>query len=322
MPDITSQLQTLFADRLKEHEPLAKHVQFRIGGPARWLVDVRTVRELQEAIGVADAAGVPWFVMGGGSNTLPSDEGFSGLVLKLAMRQHRIEGTAVTAEAGVISVALARATVEAGLQGFEWAISLPGTIGGAVRGNAGCFGGEMKDVVESATLLRKGAIVEVPAAELRFGYRESALKCSRDIVLSASLRLSVTSDPAALKTKMEGILAKRKASQPLQPGSAGCAFKNYDVRDTDEFERLARDADVPEAMRASGRLAAGWIVEQLDLKGTRIGGAKISREHGNFILNTGTATASDIVQLIALVKTRARNRFGITLEEEVQYVGF
>jgi UDP-N-acetylmuramate dehydrogenase len=321
MTDITGSLKIIFGPRLKENEPMAKYTNFRIGGAARWLAEARSEDEIRGALRVAKENGVPVFVLGGGSNTLANDKGFDGLVVKVAMRATRIEGTRVHAEAGVLSAGLARTTGEAGLAGLEWAISLPGTVGGGVRGNAGCYGGEMGDRLVSARVLRDGQIVEMSKADFQFAYRESALKHSQDIVLSADFELE-PGDPKELKTKMEGFLAKRKASQPLYAGSAGCIFKNYEVKDEAELSRLKQEADIPEAMLADKRISAGWIIDQLDLKGKTVGGAQISPEHGNFVINTGNATASDVVQLIAIVKTAARDRFGIQLQEEVQYLGF
>jgi len=306
---------------LKENEPLSKHTNFRIGGNARWFVEVRSEDELREAIAFAAEKGLGFRVMGGGSNTLANDEGFAGVVIQMAMRKIAIDGTTVVAESGAISAMVARQSADAGLKGMEWAISLPGTIGGAVRGNAGCFGGEMGDVVSSIRVLRDGQTVDVSSDELHFSYRESAIKHSSDIVLSATMELQ-PGDRDALRAKLDETLAKRKASQPLYGGSAGCVFKNFDATD-EELQRLETKGDIlTHEMKSSRRISAGWIIDKLGLKGTRIGDAKISEEHGNFIVNLGAATASDVVQLIALVKTRARNEFGIQLQEEVQYLGF
>lgn len=306
---------------LKENEPLSKHTNFRIGGPARWFGEARSREEFDELVRFAAEKGVPWHVIGGGSNTLASDEGFPGVVIQMAIRGVTIDGTTVVAEAGAMSAAVARQTADAGLQGMEWAISLPGTVGGAARGNAGCFGGEMKDVVRSVTVVCNGEVVERPTADLHFGYRESAIKHSQDVILSVTMELK-PGDREALLKKLDDTLARRKASQPLYAGSAGCMFKNYDATEED-LQRLAKEYDVlPPEMLASRRVSAGWLIDKLGLKGTRIGNAQISPEHGNFIMNLGNATASDVVQVVALVKTRARNQVGIQLQEEVQYLGF
>lgn len=314
-------LREIFGDRAKEHEPLAKHLNFRIGGPARWFVEVRTIEELQHVLSVAKSEDVDTFVLGGGSNTLASDDGFDGLVIKLALRSFQIDGTTVVADAGMISAALARETAKAGLAGFTWAISLPGTIGGAARGNAGCFGGEMVDTVTKVEVLRDGQITEVSAEEMQFGYRESAVKHNDDIVLRVWMELT-PGDPQELMEQLKTTVESRKKTQPLYAGSAGCIFKNFEYEEDSEIEKLKSAVAIPEGMLVAKRISAGWLIDQADLKGTRIGDASISEEHGNFLINHGKVTADEIVQLIALVKTRIRDQFGIQLQEEVQYVGF
>ncbi len=318
---VTNELREIFGDRLKLNEPLARHLNMKLGGPATWFCEVRRVEELRDAIRILKRhEHYPWFVLGGGSNTLANDTEYYGVVFKLAMRELVIEGTRVIADAGVISAMMARKTAEAGLKGFTWAISLPGTIGGAVRGNAGCFGGETKDYLVAVDVLRNDEIVHVPAEELAMGYRDSAIKHSDDIVLKAYFEFE-KGDPEALKQELVDIVESRKKSQPLYAGSAGCMFKNVELSE-EELRDLSEKVDIPEAMKANKRVGAGWIVDQLGLKGTKIGGASVSEEHGNFILNDGTATASDIAQLVALIKTRARNELGVQLHEEVQYLGF
>ncbi len=304
-----------------ENEPMSKHTNFRIGGPATWFVEVKTVPELQKVLAIAREHELKTFVFGGGSNMLVSDTGFDGIAIKMAMRTYDIQGTRVRADAGVLSSGLARATANAGLKGLTWAISLPGTVGGGVRGNAGCFGGEMKDHCTSVLIHRYGKLVELTKEDLKFGYRESAVKHSNDIILSVTFELE-EGDTRELKAELDDKLMKRKTSQPLDAGSAGCMFKNYEVHDDEELQRLSQKLDLPSEMMSARRVSAGWLIDKLGLKGTQIGGAKISEVHGNFVLNTGSATADEIVQLIALIKTRARTEFGIQLMEEVQYIGF
>jgi len=320
MSDITPQLQTLFSDRLKQNEPLSKHTNFRLGGPARWFVEAKSAEEIGAAVKLAEDNGVKWFVMGGGSNILASDAGFDGLVIQVSMREYKIEGSTVVAEAGVMTGSLARATVEAGLEGLEWSVTVPGTIGGAVRGNAGCYGGEMKDVVKKVQVLRGGQVLDLSLDDLKFAYRESLIKHSKDIILSVSFELR-PGDSESLKQKIEEQIRKRKASQPFYAGSAGCIFKNYEIK-KDELDRLKKESDIPEEMIAKGQISTGWLVDQMDLKGKQIDGVKISDEHGNFIINLGNGRASDVVQLISIIKMQARDRFGLALEEEVEYLGF
>lgn len=321
MNDFEKTMREYFGDRFKQDEPMATHVNFRLGGPARYFVEAKSAKDVQRAVNAAKRHGIDIFLLGGGSNVLVADDGYDGLVIKLANRGITIEDTTVTAEAGVMSVALARKTVDVGLKGFAWAISLPGTVGGAVRGNAGCFGGDMSDSVQSVQVLRNGVMVEVPADELNFGYRESNIKHSDDIVLSVTLHLE-EGDKEALTEKMQDALSKRKDNQPLYAGSSGCIFKNYEFETEDEIAKINEAFDVPESMLEKKQISSGWLIDKMGLKGERVGDAQISEEHGNFIINLGEATASDIAQLIERVKIEVRNRFDIELEEEVQRVGF
>lgn len=316
------ELKQLFSDRLKIDEPLSKHTNFRLGGPAKFLVEAKTEDELIKTVALAKENHLPYFIMGGGSNVLANDSGFDGLVIKMAFREHKIAGNTVTADAGVMSAALARATADAGLAGFEWAIGLPGTLGGAVRGNAGCFGGEMKDTVKSIKALKDGEVIEMSNENLKFGYRDSAIKWDEDlVVLSVTLELS-PGDPIELKKKLDDILAKRQTTQPQGSSSAGCIFKNYDIVDDADLQRIQEKLDIPSEMIQARRVSAGWIIDQAGLKGKQVGDAQISPEHGNFIVNLGQATTSDIIQLISLAKMTVRDNFGIQLMEEVQYLGF
>ena len=233
-------------------------------------------------------------------------------------------------------------------------ISLPGTVGGAVRGNAGCFGGETKDKLVSVQVLervrqryevredstsyqsrigekrgkepfaRKGKWKRENCSrdDLNMSYRHSILKeeAGKDwIILSATFELE-SGDPEVLKKELDETMTKRKATQPQNAGCAGCVFKNYEIENDAELARLQVKLDIPEAMIKARRLSAGWIVDQLGLKGFAIGGAKVSAVHGNFLVSE-QATSDEIMQLISVVKTRARNELGIQLQEEIQWIG-
>ncbi len=312
-----------FGVQFKEREPLGKHLNIRIGGPAKWFVEARNTQDLIDAVNMAQDFSAEYFILGGGSNTLVSDEGFPGLVIKAANRAMRVEGRRVFAEAGVISSAAARASAEAGLRGFEWAVSLPGTIGGAVRGNAGCFGGEMRDSIESVRVLRRGTVIVLSNDDLHFGYRHSLLKeiDNDDVVLDAVLKLEVGNRDEAL-AQIEKNLAGRKATQPLGASSAGCMFKNFEWVDHAQIAQLQQTYDVPQEFIDRKRIPAGWIIEKLGLKGTAVGDAEVSMQHGNFLLNKGHATAEDILRLVTRVKKRVADEVGVELEEEVMHFGF
>jgi UDP-N-acetylmuramate dehydrogenase len=319
MTNIDAELEGKFGDRLKREEPLSKHVNYRLGGPAEWFIEVKTLEELKWTVDLMQEYHFPYIILGGGSNTLVADKGYKGVVIKIGLRNFEIEGNRVIADAGVISVALARATANAGLAGMTWAISLPGTIGGAVRGNAGCFGGEIRDTLVSATVLRKGEIIELSNADLKFGYRDSLIKHNDDVVLQATFELT-PGDTEQLKAELAETLGSRKETQPLYAGSAGCIFKNYEVKDRAELAQLNEKLDIPESMQKALRISSGWLIEQMQLKGYTVGGAKISDEHGNFIINSDKATASDVKSIIEHVKDETKKRYNIEIEEEVQYV--
>lgn len=318
-----TKLKELFGDRLRESEPLAKHLTFRVGGPAKWFVEVQSVGEIQQAMQICRDEGLSWEILGGGSNALANDAGYDGLIMKMGMKDMTVDDRTITVDAGMPSVVLARRAADEGLSGLEWMASLPGTVGGAVRGNAGCFSGETKDHLLRVTVLRDGEVIDMEFEALAFGYRCSVFKDedNRDIILRAVFALE-KDDPAIIKERMHFLLDKRKSAQPLATGTAGCTFKNVEVADDQERMRLEDETDIPHEMLASGRIAAGWLIDQQELKGMKIGGASISEEHANFIVNDGTATADDIVQLISLVKMKVRNAYGIQLEEEIQYIGF
>lgn len=318
MLDVTSELKNIFSERLKENESLSKHTTWRIGGPARWFVEAKKVEEVIAAIKIVKEAGVKYFVLGGGSNILVDDNGFDGLVIQLALREVKVEGNKVFVGAGLPAVLLARTAAGAGLSGLEWMAALPGTVGGAVRGNAGCFGGETKDYLLSVSVLHEGSVAEMPKDILFFGYRDSVIKKNKDIVLSAVFEL-VPGDLKTIKEKMGDLLTKRLASQPPAGGTAGCVFKNYIIKDG-ELDRLKQEFDLPLEMIEKKIISVGWLIEQMDFKGKQIGGAKVSEKHANFIENVNGATASDVVQLIAMIKMKARDQFGIQLEEEVEYL--
>ncbi|MDP3985777.1 MAG: UDP-N-acetylmuramate dehydrogenase, partial [bacterium] len=260
---------------LKQNEPLAKQVNFRIGGPARYFFEAASQEDFLKAVQAATECRVPFFVIGGGSNVLVSDAGFDGLIIKSANRKLEIRPDGiVVAEAGIPSALVARKTAEAGLTGFEWAVSLPGTIGGAVRGNAGCFGGEIKDVVKNVDAfdVQKSVKRQVSSVKCEFKYRDSIFKRSTPnlIVLSVELQLA-KDDPAACVARVEEKLAARREHQPLESSSAGCLFKNFEFQDEREIEKLKKVTDVPQEFISAKRIPAGWIIDQLGLKGHQIG---------------------------------------------------
>jgi UDP-N-acetylmuramate dehydrogenase len=323
-PELIQKFQKNFPTILVD-EPMSKHTNMRIGGPAALYLNASDPDELKDAIEIANKENIPWFVFGGGSNMLVSDDGFDGLMIQIGFRDVKVREKTIIADAGAITGAVARQSVDAGHEGMEWAASLPGTIGGAIYGNSGCWGGEMKDLVVTVDAIRLKDMKRMvyPNAECKFGYRDSLFKHEPHIILRATLGLKVAEDPAVVKTRMEETIAKRKECQPFAESSAGCMFKNFIFKDESELERLKNDVkDIPPEMLEKKSISAGWLVSQVGMKGEKIGDAQISEKHGNFIVNLGSARAQDVLMLTSKAKMKIRDDYNIMLEDEVELVGF
>lgn len=263
-------------DLLRENEALSKHSTFRVGGNAKYFYEAIDIFDLPELIKWAKDQDLPYVVIGVGSNILFKDEGFPGLIIKITANEVSFEGDNIIAEAGAKISSLA----EFGLGAFS---TLPGTVGGAVCGNAGYPDIEIKDVLVKAWILKDGKIVEVDPEYFEFGYRHSKLKDSDEILLKAAF------------LPHEGVEIDR-SNQPAGM-TAGSFFKNPPGE------------------------SAGRLIDQCGLKGKKVGGAQISDKHANFILNTGTATASDILELAEMAKKAVKGQFDIDLKEEVRIIG-
>ncbi len=306
MMPLTENKKEAFLKRIPnatKDEPMAKRTNFRVGGNARLHVIANSSDALVAAVTAALETDVPFYLYGGGSNLLVSDDGFEGVMIQAANRRITISEYQVTAEAGAITALVARQSVDAGLTGFEWAIGVPGTIGGAVYGNAGCYGGEIKDSLETVEVfdLNHHERKTFNNAECEFGYRESMFKHRPFLILSATFKLKALSeDPSTSsgRQRMEEIMKMRKEKQPLESSSAGCVFKNPPGQ------------------------SAGVLIDSLSLKGLKIGDVQVSDKHANFLVNRGHATAQDIISIISIIKMKVRDELGVQLEEEVQLVGF
>ncbi|HOX61011.1 MAG TPA: UDP-N-acetylmuramate dehydrogenase [Candidatus Magasanikbacteria bacterium] len=296
--------------KVKIKESLAKHTTYRVGGPADYFLAVENIEKLPMLLGYLSGEGVSYCILGGGSNSLFSDEGFGGVVITLNDRGFVVEEDVVTASAGAILSELADATIRAGLTGFEWGVGVPGTIGGAVRGNAGVPDGEMCDVVESVRVWRDGEEMELNNSECEFGYRDSVFKHESIVIMQVRLKLTRGEDKMA-RQKALAYIMNRSKTQPHGMSSAGCVFKNVLRAD------LPVDFVVPVELGEGSKVPAGWLLDQCGLKGEKIGDAMISEKHANFIVNLGQAKAGDIQALIARAKEKVYNKYKIELEEEV-----
>ncbi|OGH91209.1 MAG: UDP-N-acetylenolpyruvoylglucosamine reductase, partial [Candidatus Magasanikbacteria bacterium RIFOXYD12_FULL_33_17] len=232
----------------------------------------------------------------------------------------QLENDILQVDAGCITVAVARESVRLGLTGFEWGIGVPGTIGGAVRGNAGAMGGDMKGNIEKVEVYRQGEILELQNEECEFTYRESIFKNNNDVVLRVWLKLAKSNEESKdlMKKAIENI-AYRNATQPQGFASSGCIFKNVIVN-----EQLITNNEqmIPQEFLDKGVISAGWLVDNAGCKELKIGKAQVSEKHANFIVNLGGATAEDVKNLIDEVKEKVYNKFKINLETEVQEIVF
>jgi UDP-N-acetylmuramate dehydrogenase len=296
------------ADRVHADALLAPLTTFKVGGPAEWLVETRNSDEVLAALKIAHASHVAVTLLGGGSNVLVSDLGVRGLVIRTRGGAiARLDDARVRADAAVTINGLVRWTLNHGAAGLEAWAGTPGTVGGAIFGNAH-FGGRLIGdlVVEARLAARDGSVADLPADAMAFGYDRSRLQTSDEVLLSAVFRVA-PGDPAALRATARESLAFRKRTQPLDTPSAGCIFQNPE-RGRDE---------VPQGIPWS----AGALVDRAGLKGKAIGGARVSRTHGNFVVNEGSATAGDVKRLIDECREQVREKFGVVLREEIVYVG-
>lgn len=279
------------------NEPLNKYCTFNVGGTAEYFLQVRNKDELLAAVSFAHGHGMPYFVCGGGSNVLFPDEGMKGLTIKNLAQKIEIRNTLVIAESGAVMAQVLIQSLKRGLAGLEELIGLPGTIGGAVRGNAGAYHTEIKDTLKEVTYFdpMQGAVTE-PVSSFKFAYRDSTFKHHHDwVILEVILQLRKASDDRAQQI-LKQILKNRQGKQP-GGYNTGSFFKNP-------------SPDKP----------AGWLIDQCGLKGKRINDAQISELHGNFFMNLGNAKAQDILALARLAKAKVKEKFDIELEEEVMLV--
>lgn len=289
--------------------PLAPLTTFKVGGTADWLVTPTAGEDLVRLVQLAHRHGVPVTMLGGGSNVLVADAGVRGLVIRLhGGTIAPIGPDLVRADAGITINGLVRWMVARGLAGLEAWAGTPGTVGGALHGNAHWRQTNIGDVVESVRLVtREGVMKQLPADRLEFAYDTSRLQHSGEIAVWAAFRVTAGHAPEALRAVARESLAFRKQTQPLASPSAGCIFQN---------PQAGRDR-LPDGVPPS----AGALVDRAGLKGRTIGGARVSTTHGNFIVNDGTATASDIAALIEVCRAAVAERFGVALREEIVRLG-
>lgn len=286
--------------QVQTDEPLKKHTTFRIGGPAKYFCLPKTPQQLSGIIAACRTFGEDYYILGNGSNILVSDKGYNGVVIQLFQNWNEIrtEGQTLYARSGALLVKAAHIAAREGMTGLEFASGIPGTLGGALVMNAGAYGGEMKDVVKKALVLKEdGEQIWLSGDELALGYRTSNIARNHYIVLEAVLELK-QGDKKAIESRMQELKEIRTGKQPLEYASAGSTFK-----------------------RPEGYFA-GKLIMDAGLRGYRVGDAQVSEKHCGFVINRGEATARNVRELVAHVQQEVRRQFGVDLELEVKLLGF
>nr|WP_296034156.1 UDP-N-acetylmuramate dehydrogenase [uncultured Dorea sp.] len=289
----------LTEEQVKIEEPMKNHTTFRVGGPAAYFVMPRTAEEVAKVTELCAQENVPYYIVGNGSNLLVSDKGYDGVIIQIYKQMSRVEvkGREIYAQAGALLSMVAKRALDTELAGFEFAAGIPGTLGGACVMNAGAYGGEMKDVLKSVTVLDKdGNVKKLAKDELELGYRTSVIAKKGYIVLDAVMELK-EGKAEEIKALMDDLKERRITKQPLEYPSAGSTFK-----------------------RPEGYFA-GKLIQDADLRGFQVGGAQVSEKHCGFVINKDGATASDVMELMRQVSDKVYDKFGVRLEPEVKRLG-
>jgi UDP-N-acetylmuramate dehydrogenase len=300
-----SAMTTLFGPKLEFNKGLAPFTSFKTGGSARYFISTQTVDDVAQAVKAAKKLNLPYFFLGGGSNLLVSDQGYDGLIIRIDVRGLKLIGKVeVECGAGEELAALVDFAAENSLSDLEFASGIWGTVGGAVYGNAGAFGGDIGSVVTEVTLIdNEGEVKTVGPEYCRFGYRDSYLKTSGEAIVKARFKLK-KGDAGQIRQRIDEILALRRDKHPVDGRSAGCFFKN-----------------IPDPSQPHGKVPAGRLLEEVGAKRMAVGGARVFEKHANIIVNTGSAMSDDIRKLADLLKKKVYEKFGVKLQEEITQLG-
>lgn len=293
----------------------------KIGGQAKYLLNVKSEQELTGALNFVQQQKIPWYVIGDGSNIVASDKGFKGLIIKIDIKKFDVEGPNVTVGAGNNLLDFIFRLNHLGLAGLEKMAGIPGTVAGAVYGNAGAYGQEIKDKITKVKILSQNNVRWISKSDCQFSYRESIFKKKKNwIIVQAAFNLQRSDPKELIKTSKDIIKLREQKYRPglLCPGSF---FKNIVLADLPLKARQSLIQKVPKDKIMYGKIPAGYLLEQVGAKGMQMGGIKVAEHHGNLFYNTGKGKASDIRKLAVLLKNKIEKEFGIELEEEIQYLG-
>ena len=302
----------------RRNVPLAPYTTFKIGGAAAYFYIARKAKDIVDAVAAARSLKMPFFVLAGGSNVLVADKGFPGLVILVRTATYAFQGTKLHAQAGVDFPLLVKEAGKRGLAGLEWAGGLPGSVGGAVRGNAGAFGGEIKDSIVSVVALdARGNLTTFTKKQCKFSYRDSLFKEKDLIVLSCIFRLK-KGNKKSIQALARDHIKYRKERHPLEYPNAGSVFKNCDLKKFSKKlqEKLSHVVKVD----PFPVVPTAYLISEAGLKGLCVGKAEVSKKHPNYMVNREGATAKDVVRLIEMVKKSIKKKFFIELEQEIQFV--
>ena len=305
---ISTEIYDLLASKIPnenilKNEPMKKHTSFKIGGNAEMFIKAKDIKEIREVLQITKDNNIPLTVIGNGSNILVKDNGIEGIVLKVEIDGIEIENTddgcaIVSVGAGVLLGKLAQILLKKSISGFEFASGIPGTIGGAVRMNAGAYGSEFKDIViETSYMDYDGNIFTINNEQQKFEYRKSIFKDKKWIILESKLLLKYAEDSSLIKEKMDEFKKSRIEKQPIEYPSAGSTFK-----------------------RGSDFITAK-LIDECGLKGYKVGNAQVSTKHAGFVINTGDATAKDVLELVDIIKNNVYQKFEKEIELEVEVIG-
>jgi len=297
--DLHGLASVISMERIAWDEPMSKHTSFNIGGPADALVTPANEEELADLLKFCRLANQPYCIIGRGTNLLVRDKGIRGVVIKIdqPLSNIKIEGSRVTAGAGIALGELSRQTGQRGLSGLEFAVGIPGSLGGAVLMNAGAYDGEMKDVIKRVRVIDENGEFKVfTLDQIKYGYRYSIFQGSKMVVLEATVQL-IDDDPVAIKSRIDDFTQRREARQPLDLPSAGSVFRRPDG------------------------YYVGPMLQELGFKGFRVNDAQVSEVHAGFIVNRGQARAADVLELIAIIQEKVKNQYKVDLLPEIKIIG-
>ncbi len=320
--------------KIKKNVPLARYTTIGMGGRAKYFFEAKSREEIIKIVLWAKEKNLPFFILGGGSNLLISDKGYNGLAIRFHISGLMFQDNRIIVGAGRKMADLVRTSSQRGLAGLEWAAGIPGTVGGAIAGNAGAFGRSMEDITEKITILDIGSekgqkrksknqnsqlkVRDFNNKQCRFGYRESIFKKRKNlIILSAFLKLKKRKK-GEIRNRIKRYLKERREKQPLGFPSIGSVFKNEPYKK--RYLKKLKNFPLLENFKKNNQIPAAWLIEQSGLKGKRIGDVKVSEKQANFIINLGKGKARDVRKLMGIIKKEVRNKFGIVLKEEILFI--